>query len=178
MEQTDDIKNKHSNIFITIILVAGILIVAAALSIGTMIFINSQKQQTQNFTASYITSEVVKKMNYENLSEISAGNISKYYEIPDGIVSDCSMFVSTRPDTFTQIACFKLTEEKYKDKLMSVIDDYIADQLKTYQNVNENAYSAVSKSKTDVHYPYVFVSLSSDSEAAVNAFETILGIKK
>lgn len=169
----DNNTQKHSNIFITVVLVAGIILVAAALSAGTLTFLANQKKETKNYTASFLASEVVTKMGYENLSEIKGSSIGKYYEIPDGIITDSSMFVSTRSDSFTEIACFKLADKSSQEQLTQIIDSYISAKTKNYQNVNETAYAAVSASKTDIHYPYVLVAISTDSEAAVKAFENI-----
>ena len=100
------------------------------------------------YTASYLASEVVKKMNYENLSEISPSDISNYYDIPEGVVTDSAMFVSTRSDSYTEIACFKLKSNESEKQLTKSIDNYISAKKKTYQNVDDKAYAVVSAAKS------------------------------
>lgn len=170
----DNLKKKQNNIALTIFIVGIILITSVVLSYITTMTLSSDKGSTKKYTASFLTSEIVKKMNYDNLSEISTGNISKYYDIPDGVVEDSSMYISTRSDNFTEIACFRLSSEDKQDELIVVINDYISEKTKTYQNVNDKAYSMVSASKTDISYPYVFVAIAPDSEAAVSAFESLI----
>ena len=170
-------KRKQNNIVLTIIIIVLIVIISVVLSFAVIItlFNNSEKEKKE-YTASEITSTVVKKMKYENLSEISSSNISKYYDIPEGTVDDCSMYISTRSDNFTEIACFRLTSEDKQEQLIEVINDYIGEKAITYNNVGDNAYSTVTASKTDIKYPYVFVAVTPDSEAAINALESIVAV--
>lgn len=170
----EEVKKKQSNIALTVLIVGAILFGAAAMSAATLALINSQNSNKKVYTASYLASEVVKKMNYENLSEISPSDISNYYDIPEGVVTDSAMFVSTRSDSYTEIACFKLKSNESEKQLTKSIDNYISAKKKTYQNVDDKAYAVVSAAKTDVHYPYVIVVISPDSDAAVSTFESIV----
>lgn len=170
----EDVKKKQSNITLTVFIVGAIILVAGILSAGTFAVISNNSSNKKVYTASYLASEVVKKMNYENLSEISPSDISNYYSIPEGTVTDSAMFVSSRSDSYTEIACFKLNSKDDEKKLTDAIDSYISAKTKAYQNVDEKAYAVVSASKTDVHYPYVFVAISPDSDAAVSTFESIV----
>ena len=167
-------KLKKNNIKLTIFIVALILIIAAAASWLTVYLFYQNNETDKKFTASFITSEVVKKMNYEGLSEINSSNVKNYYPINDDIADDSSMYISTHADVFNEIACFRLNSKDDIDKLDSIIDQYIADKASTYQNVNENALSILNTSKKSVIYPYYFVAMTTDSEAAVNAFESIV----
>ena len=58
--------------------------------------------------------------------------------------------------------------------MLDIIDRYIADKTSTYQNVNEKAVAVLNASRTDVLYPYVFVAITTDSTATINAFESIV----
>ncbi len=167
-------RKKQNNIALTILMVALILIISAVFSFLTIMQFGFSGNSKTQYTASQITSGVIKKMNYENLSEISPSNISKYYDIPDGTVQDCSLYISTRSDNFTEIACFKLTSESKRDTLTNIINNHIAEKFKTYQTSGDNTYSIINSRKTDIIYPYVFVAVTSDSEAAINAFEKLL----
>ncbi len=86
------------------------------------------------------------------------------------------MYISARSDNFTEIACFRLASEDKQEQLMAVINDYIAEKTKTYKSIRDNAYSMINTSRTDIKYPYVFVAITSDSEAAINAFESIVSV--
>lgn len=167
---------KKSNVGLTILILGLILLIAAVLSFIILNLINNNANDNKKYTTSFITSEVVKKMNYDNLSEITASNMSKYYDIPDGLVEDSSMYISTRADNFTEIACFRLRNEGDQEKLVKIINEYINDKKTTYSKVNDKAYAIAASGKTDIIYPYVFVAIASDSDAAVSAFESVIGV--
>ncbi len=165
---------KTNNIRLTIVVVTAIAATAAIISlIILLIFRASGTEGTFNYTAHDITKQVISKMNYENLSEITGDNIIKYYEIPSGVVSDSAVYISSRTDNFTELACFKLNNEDQQQKLLDVIEDYLSEKESTYQNINEKAYNAIQESKVFTHYPYVLVSVSSDNNSVKSTFEAM-----
>lgn len=169
-------KIRERNVLLSIII---ILIIAITALILCMMTLSSSKLSVKDKTekelsASYIASSVVTKMNYQNLSEITADNISKYYEIPDGVIEDASMYISSRPESCTEVACFKLTDENKEDELMKSISVYLNSKLNTYKNVSDKEYKNINNSKTKEHYPYVIVVIASDSDAAISAFDSIV----
>ncbi len=166
-------KRTQNNIAVTVIIVAAILLIAASLSVSLLDTFRNDSTSTENYSTSKIVKTIIDKMNYENLSEISKDNISKYYEIPDGTVTDSTLYISTRSDNFTEIACFRLKSEDKEKTLTKVINNYITEKTNTYQNVNDKAYETVSASKIEIHYPYVFVAVASDSESAVSEFNEL-----
>lgn len=144
-----------------------------------MIIFKQKNDNNQNYlTAHDIASHIVKTMNYENLSEISNKNISKYYEVPSDIVIDSAMYVSTRTDSCNEIACFQLNNQENQEKLLKIISDYIETKKNTYKDVNEKAYNTVCSAKTEVIYPYVFIAITPDSETAVSAFRELINSDK
>lgn len=165
---------KQKNIILTVIIVFIIAVIAFILIFVTL-SVHSRKNQTNhNLSSNYIVTSVMQKMNYKNLSEISPENISKYYEIPDGVVSEASMYVSSRSDSFTELACFKLTDKSQEDALVKSVSEYISSKNNSYNGINGKEYQNISNGKTAVSYPYVFVVISSDSDAAVSAFNLII----
>lgn len=165
---------KKSNIKLTIFIVAIIVIIALIASWLIIYFFYQNNNSDKKYTASFVTTEVVKKMNYDGLSEISASNVKNYYPINEDIVDDCSMYISTHTDVFTEVACFRLRSKNDSEEMLDIIDRYIADKTSTYQNVNEKAVAVLNASRTDVLYPYVFVAITTDSTATINAFESIV----
>lgn len=169
-------KIRKRNILLSIII---ILIIAITALILCMLTLSSAKSTVKNkeekkLSAGYIASSVVTKMNYQNLSEITSDNISKYYEIPDGVIEDASMYVSSRSESCTEVACFKLTDTNKEDELMKSVSAYLNSKLNTYKNVSGKEYKNINNSKTKEHYPYVIVVIASDSDAAISAFDSIV----
>ncbi len=166
-------RNKK-NIALTVIIITIIAIFACVLICITLNIFNSKKQSDKNLTTSYISSAVIEKMNYNNLSQISTENISKYYEIPDGVILDASMYISTRPDSLTELACFKLADSSKQDELIASVSEYLNSKIHTYKDLNQNESQNIISTKVSYKYPFVFVVISNDSEAASKAFESVV----
>lgn len=166
-----EVQSKRRNIILTVIL---LLVIAVSTSVIVLIMFSAQQNnkssKTNNLTTEDIVSQVVKKMNYQNLSQISSENISKYYDIPQDTVTDSAMYISNRADSGIEFACFKLRNENDEEILMSAISDYLNTKNSTYKEVNSKS----SQTKIDTVFPYVFVAVSSDSETAVRVFKDII----
>lgn len=166
-------ETKKRNLIITFIIVFIIAAVASLLVIITLSVHKNQKKPDENISVKDITFTVIQKMNYQNLSEISSENISKYYDIPEGVVSESDMYVPSRSDSFTEIACFKLTDVSRQDELLKATSEYTASKINTYKNISEKENQNIVNSKTQVNYPYVFVVISNDCDMAISTFNSI-----
>ena len=113
-------------------------------------------------------------MNYENMSEISKDNIQRYYDIPEQLVSDKAMYVSTRPDNFTELACFKLNDTKDEPLLLEIVNAYLKDKTQSIKSASEQSDPSLNKSNVYCKYPYVFVVIANDSDNAVSTFSGLL----
>ncbi len=162
--------DKKRNIFLTAILLSIIAAVTAVIVIAVLAEQNTQKNARSYLATNTIVSQVIKKMNYQNLSKISDENISKYYNIPNGIITDSSVYISNRTDSGMELACFRLSSED----CAPILSDSISEHISSKNNENKEGSGQLAKFKTDTVYPYVFVAVASDSEAAANAFrETV-----
>ena len=165
--------NQKQNIMLTVV----ILVVIALLTSVTVILVlaqqNIQKNSNSYLPTNTIVSRVIKKMNYQNLSKISDENISKYYNIPDGVITDSSMYISNRTDSGMELACFRLSNEENAPALSDAISEHISSK----NSENKEGSNQLAQFKTDTVYPYVFVAVASDSDAAANAFEEIINEK-
>ncbi|MBQ9461826.1 MAG: DUF4358 domain-containing protein [Clostridia bacterium] len=159
------------NIILTFVVLAVIFAVTA---VTVLILLGTQRKSDHDndirLTADEVASRVIKKMNYNNLTQISKQNINRYYEIPEGTVTDYAMYISGRSGSEVEIACFRLKNEDSRSALTAAINSYL----------NEKSPADVSGSSTQaastvaVHYPYVLVVVAQDCDTAAKAFETIL----
>lgn len=173
-ENTENKQTNKNKIELTVIIVSLILTIAAVISVLLLLGMNESYTVTEsNYTAHEITDRIIRSMNYDNLSEISAENIYKYYDIPEGTISDSAMYISSKPDSFTEIACFRLRSEDVEDKMISSANNYISEKMASYKNVNDKAYEAVSNSRILCHYPYIVVTVSTDNSYVESVFESI-----
>ncbi len=165
--------NQKQNIMLTVVILAVIALLTSVTVILVLAQQNIQKNSNSYLPTNTIVSRVIKKMNYQNLSKISDENISKYYNIPDGVIIDSSMYISNRTDSGMELACFRLSNEENAPALSDAISEHISSK----NSENKEGSNQLAQFKTDTVYPYVFVAVASDSEAAANAFEEIINEK-
>lgn len=165
--------NQKQNIMLTVVILAVIALLTSVTVILVLAQQNIQKNSNSYLPTNTIVSRVIKKMNYQNLSKISDENISKYYNIPDGVITDSSMYISNRTDSGMELACFRLSNEENAPALSDAISEHISSK----NSENKEGSTQLAQFKTDTVYPYVFVAVASDSEAAANAFEEIINEK-
>ena len=153
----------------TIIIISVIAATAVAL-----VFISLKEQKkaapsNASLSAEQVVSGVIKKMNYQNLSPVSDENISKFYDIPDGTVTDYSVYISNNSGNETELACFKLKNTESEQKVLNCVYDY----TKSKSSIEQRPATS-TKSMLSYHYPYVFAVISSDCENAVKTFEKLI----
>lgn len=161
--------SKKRNLVLTII-VLGLIIATAAVLI--VISLGMQKKTVKSgltLTADQVVTGVIRKMNYSNLSPISAENISRYYEVPDHTVADLAMYISGKSGTEVEITCFRLQNDTEPAPLIQAVDDYLDDK-----GILTQSTAQAINAKVATHLPYVFVAVAQDSETAAKAFETVL----
>lgn len=159
------------NIILTFVVLAVIVVIT---TITVLILLNNQRKTIQEndirLTADEVVARVIKKMNYNNLTPISKQNISRYYEIPEGTVTDYAMYISGRSGSEVEIACFKLKDEDSRSNLTAAINNYLSDKSST----DTSGSSTQTASSVVVRYPYVLVIVAQDCDSAAKSFETIL----
>lgn len=165
--------NQKRNILLTVATISVIALITAVV-VGVMLsYQNNSKNSNSYLAANTIISRVIKKMNYQNLTKISDENISKYYNIPDGTVTDSAMYLSNRTDSGMELACFRLADESRS----STLSDAISEHISSKNTENKEGSGQLAKVKIDTVYPYVFVAVASDSETAANTFKEIVNDK-
>ncbi len=163
--------SQKRNIILTLVVLA---VIFAVTTVTVIILLGTQRKPAQDndlrLTADEIVSRVIKKMNYNNLTQISKQNISRYYEIPEDTVTDYAMYISGRSGSEVEIACFKLKDEDSRSALTTAINNYLSDKTST----DTSGSSAQTASSVTVHYPYVLVVIAPDCDTAAKSFETLL----
>lgn len=165
-----DEKTNKNKIILTVCLLAIIIAATFIIVLFTLSAQNTEKNSKNYLTTNTIISRIIKKMNYENLSKISDENISKYYNIPSGVVTDSAMYVSNRADLGMELACFRMSSRDSEKAVMDSVSEYLSSK----NTENKEGSGQLAKIKTDTIYPYVFVAIASDSEAADAAFKEVI----
>ncbi|MEE3402820.1 MAG: DUF4358 domain-containing protein, partial [Acutalibacteraceae bacterium] len=118
-------EKKNRNITVTVIVLVLIVAVSAVLILISLSMQKKSPKNTLTLTTDQIVTSVIKKMNYTNLSPISAENISRYYEIPSNTVSDSAMYISGKSGTEIELACFRLQNDGAQTPLLQAVNAYL-----------------------------------------------------
>ena len=161
--------SKNRNVILTLIVLALIFAITAVLVVILLSIQRKPEKAAPTLSADQVVIGVIKKMNYTNLTPISQENISRYYEIPKNAVSDYAMYISGKSGTDIELTCFKVVNEDGQWALHDAVNLYLSEKSNTSRNVSQTFYS-----KTDANFPYYFIAVAQDCDAAAKAFEAVL----
>lgn len=126
-----------------------------------------------NVTASEITKEVVEKMKYKNVSELDSGNISGHFVVPEGSVTQSSVYISTVPDSALEIACFKLSDESYKEEFNKAVAKHMLTKAGGFKDILDE--QAKINNYVNTYYKgFVFVAVADNADIASKYFVEIV----
>lgn len=121
-----------------------------------------------------IVKEVILRMDYKDLSKTAKGQISKHYVIPDGLVTDATMYLSKSPDSAFEISCFQIADKNYQPQLDKVVADHIATKQAGFKD-SPKEYELLQNYTMVRDGAYTLVVVEENGEAAANAFKAVLG---
>ena len=164
----EDINQKKWVSFSIIALVAALLIFA-----GSFILVRNRTKNAE-LTPSQITAHIISEMNYSDLTQVSASQLSKHYSIPDGVIIASSLYMSKSSDNASELACFQLTDKTKFDALQTAVTNHIKSKAAGFKSLNPTQYNALKNVSVTQNGKYVLVSVGSNSTADVKLFNEIL----
>lgn len=137
---------------------------------------SSLAESTSNLTASEITKRVISSMEYEDLKEVDNGNVSSHFNLPEGSVTQASVYISTSADSALEIDCFKLSDESQYENVSFAVAEHMLQREKGFtESVGE---LELIKNYVMEHYGgYVFVAVAPNAEAAAEVFRSSINNK-
>lgn len=166
-----------TRVVLTVVALAVIGIAAVVLStlaINKMPEAQSQDNtSSQTLTASEITKKVIAKMEYKDLKELDSGNISAHFNLPEGSVTQASVYISISSNSALEVDCFKLSSEDKFESLNYAVAEHIAQKSKGFTE-NSTDLNLLKNYVIEQYKEYVFVSVSPDADTAVKIFKDII----
>lgn len=120
-----------------------------------------------------IVKEVITQMDYKDISKTAKDQISKHYVIPDGLVTDASVYLAQSPDSAFEISCFKIADTNYQPQLDKVVADHITTKLAGFKD-SPKEYNLLQKYTLAHDGFYTLVVVEENGAAAANVFESYL----
>ena len=171
---------KKTKTTITIVALAMVVIAAIISSVFVLVALKKEATNTTNnknsqvnVTASEITKEVVTKMKYKNISELDSGNISGHFVVPEGSVTQSSVYISTAHDSALEISCFKLSDESYKAAFDEAVEKHMITKANGFRDIPDE--EAVINNYVSSYYKgFVFVAVADNADVAAKYFVEIV----
>ena len=154
---------------LTVVLLSVIIIAAVISCFFAVSWMSGGEEQVQG-----TVKEVILRMDYKDLSKTAKGQISKHYVIPDGLVTDATMYLSKSPDSAFEISCFQIADKKYQPQLDKVVADHIATKQAGFKD-SPKEYELLQNYTMVRDGAYTLVVVEENGEAAANAFKAVLG---
>ncbi len=140
------------------------LVVAVAIFIGAFMVFNHQRENYAHYSPDQITEKMIADLKLTDMEKVEGEQISKHYDIPSGVVSDSSLYMSKSAESASELACFLLTDaSKYKD-LQTAVTAHINAKAAGYKSLNPTQYNALKNYLIVRNGRYVLVAVGSSTE--------------
>jgi hypothetical protein len=150
------------------------LVVAFAIFTGGFLLVKNTKENAARPAPAQITGYIIKNMNYTDMAEVSWSQISKHYNIAEGVVSDSSLYMSKSSGSASELACFLLTDKSKFTQLQTAIMDHINAKATGFKSLNPAQYTALKDYLITQNGKYVLVSVGSNNSDEAKMFNEIL----
>lgn len=157
-----------------IIFSAVALVTAAIILTVSCVLFRNIRENAEPFKPAQITARIISKMNRTDLTEVSSSQLSKHYNIPDGVVLESSLYMSRSSDSASELACFYLTDKSQFTQLQAAITNHLNSKAAGFKSLNPAQYNALKNASVTQKGRYVLVSVGSDPAADAKLFYEML----
>ena len=154
---------------IIIFSVVSIIFAVIIFKAGFMV-IKNMRANYEKYSPDQITETIIDNMKYTDLTKVDKNHISKHYNIPDGIVSDYSIYMSKSSDSASELACFLLTDASKFGTLKNSVADHINSKAAGFKSLNPTQYQALKTAVVAQNGKYVLVAVGNNTAAAEKLF--------
>lgn len=168
MSQTEQSRKKW------IVFTVVTLICTIAILIGAFFVLHHIRDNYAGYSPDQITQHIVETLKIEDLVKVDSEQISKHYDIPDGVVQTSSVYMSKSSESASELACFLLTDSSKYEQLTQVINDHINTKAAGFKSLNPIQYNALKNVLISHKGRYVLVSVGSDATAEEKLFLELL----
>lgn len=160
--------NKKSLVFSVIALCCAI-----AVFIGTFLFFVHARENRVRYTSDQITQKMIVEMKLNDLAKVKDDQVSRHYDVPDGVVSDCSVYMSKSPESAGELACFLLTSPAKYNDLKDSVTSHINTKAAGFKSLNPTQYNALKNYLILQNGRYVLVAVGDNTEAEEKWFRSL-----
>ncbi|WP_167875220.1 DUF4358 domain-containing protein [Caproiciproducens galactitolivorans] len=148
-------------------MIFSVLVLAVAIAVFVSVFIvfKNRKENAKGPAPSRITESIISEMHYTDLVEVSPNQLYRHYSIPDGVISDSSLYMSKSSDSAAELACFLLQDKSKFEELKDAVTDHINSKAAGFKGLNPTQYNFLKNYVIVQKGRYVLVSVGSNASA-------------
>ncbi len=150
------------------------LICTIAVLLGAFLVIHDVRENYARYTPDQITQRIMTELEPKDLVKVEPGQISKHYDIPDGVVEASSLYMSKSSESASELACFLLTYPSQYSRLQQAINAHINAKAAGFKSLNPAQYNALKNVLITRKGRYVLVSVGSVTAAEEKVFLDLL----
>lgn len=149
------------------------LLCAAAVFIGGFFLVKHLQDASIRYTSGQITEQIISKLNYTDLVKVKNSQISKHFDIPDGVVAECSYYTNKSPEDASELACFILSDRSRYDELKAAVTAHVNAKSTGFKSLNPTQYNALKNYVITQNGKYVLFAVGSNTEAEEKLFGSL-----
>lgn len=146
---------------------------AVAVFIGAFLVFMHVRENRTPYTTDQVTKKMISGMKLSDLVKVRDDQISKHYNIPEGVISDCSVYMSKSPESASELACFLLTGPEKYDELKDSVTAHINVKSAGFKSLNPTQYNALKNYLIVQNGRYVLVAVGNNTEIEEKWFRSL-----
>lgn len=150
------------------------LVLAAAVIVVGFFILRHFRENLARYSPEQVVQDIISNMKYNDLAKVDKSQLSKHYDIPEGVVSDSSMYISKSSESAVEIACFLLTDTSEYDQLQTVVNKHIASKAAGFKSLNPTQFNTVKNYLITRNGRYVLVVIDSNTAAEEKLFDNLM----
>lgn len=151
------------------------LLCAAAVFIGGFFLVGHLRDASVGYTSDQITEKIIEELKYTDLVRVEDDQISKHFDIPDGVVEECSYYTSKSSENAAELACFILTDRSRYDGLETAVTAHVNAKSAGFKSLNPTQYNALKNFVIAQNGRYVLFAVGNNTETEEKLFNSLLG---
>ncbi len=141
--QSLEVRRKKTIISLIIVVVASVLLYFILMVIyNSNMAVKNENSVNENIMLNPTTSDIIEEIfannKHEDLIKLKDVSVSNYYEFPDGLVAENTIYISKTTDSPQEVACFKLADEDYYPQLNEILEQHVNQRLSSFKTEKSN----------------------------------------
>lgn len=157
-----------------VIAVLLLLFIVAGVCLFFFTFQEKKEHKQDTVTPSMVTAKIIREMNYQDVTSLQEDQLTKYYNIPEGVLADFSVCMSKSANSGFELSCFELADDNKFDALQKSIADHVASRSQGFKGANPVEYQNILDSTVERKGRFVLLVICDDPQPAIKIFRSFV----